>query len=1137
MPDPILFVGLGGSGTYTVAKLKSLLAQAVPQSDFDRFFQFRFVETDRGQLEKLRSRLSEDFQRKSDFIDPVTEWIHLGGFNPYAAYETLRSNQRDPANAEVLRWIDSDNARLFPNQPLEVGANAHRQLGRFAFAHHVQTIETSLTGAIQKLGAAVPAGQTQADLRVYVVTSSCGGTGSSMFFDTLLLLGAIRHQLAASLPRLRAVIYGPRPFIEASERQVKDKELIDRYSANAHAFFLELQFALACYHQKTDSGGRVALDIRQRFCRPSLPTMQRFGAAWRPFEGAIVLEDRIDGATPQFLSFTDGGMYNATAELLAGLVLAASGEIDSVFANPNRDQPSSATGTYPVYVTAGMKSVEFPATSFRRYLSALFVEDVVRGRYFAEPKRSVQELRDGARDWLAAAVLDPYRSETKPSFRSRVRREIFEEGTGELSDLTSVDSFFKPEENPEKPPVLDLTLLNRVSLASHRDEFLRKLDALRKHVRSEFLRLYGDPTDATGRGGLGAIRQELARWMEETLETEGVATWIGRPGSGGTLAAGLAQSLLDSCAQSLDEASRKLLESNDRYSKLKAGPSGLGALVDQAAERADQDRRAILFKKPSKELAAIVESIRSTQEQLAEEAFRNELLTLEIELLAWVGAHDRVDRTFDFFTTSERPSASFTSALKAQGERLAAWLTRALSQAEETEKGERSVLQGLGTSKTSRFLPPLDRLLVGDTPGDISEDALNQLRALVRGNPALPAFTEANGAERAWRQICAQPRETSNRELEEFLTGGRIWVERAIESRKTLKETVDRHVEEEIGRLTTREIGDLRTSLAAKDSVSAFCLLTGPGRQSKSDLLVLSTPSEAGDGSVARRLGFGDAPNIQHVKRPDAPYRVAMLRYMSGLVLESDFVFHGDLARGYRELQSYEPHISRNGRLEFNAEIQLAGGELRFKRLFAVGLAWAVALMRDKKKGAGKLADLAPLFTDRLKFEPRAYLSDGPIAIENARVRLFRDALASPLLDEQQKVSMAITLDRWEWISTGESRYDEAWAAFQKRELPVKNVESFHSIVAGLRHDWDTRPTSIRLVDPHRRAGAELYRQAVEDAGTAFSAKVRELEASSQPSAQSVSAVLGWVVNELRDELDSVQKTLSDGGGSSTDGI
>lgn len=1136
MPHPALFVGIGGSGTYTVAKLKSLLAQAVPSGEFERLFQFRFIETDLGQLDRLRSAHSEDFQRDPQFIDPVTEWVHLGGFNPYQVYEQIRTNPGVPGNAEILRWMDPDNARLFPNQPLEVGAKAHRQLGRFAFAHYVQTVEASFAGAMRGLQDAT-ASEARADLRVYLVTSSCGGTGSSMFFDALMLLSAIRQQLAQVDPRLRAVIYGPRPFIEASERQVKDAELIARYAANAYAFFLELQFAFACLHQKTGAPAGSTLDIRQRFCRPGISVMKSFNTAWRPFEGAIVLEDRIDGATPQFLSFNDGGMYNATAELLSGLVLSADREIDTVFANPSLDQPDPAAGTYPVFVTAGMKSLEYPAAALKRYLSAAFLEDLLRNRLFAEPRHSAQDLRGSAQKWLEAAVIDPFRSEVKPSFRSQVRRAVFEQGLQGLSDLTSVDGFFRPEEDPGKPPVIDLTLVNRTSLQRHRDEFLHKIEALRTHVRSEFLRLYGDPTDPSGRGTLGEIRQALAQWMEETIEREGIATWAGRPGAGGKLSVGLAQAFLEACAKAVDGASKALLESNDRYAKLKAGPSGFGALVDQAAQQADEDRKAILFKRPSRSLTEAVEALRAAQEQLAEEAFRNELLTLEIELLAWVGAHDRVDRSFDFFTAGERPAGSFASALKLQGDRIAAWLTRALSQADEAEKVERAALQGLATSRTSRFLPPLEQLLDGDEPGSITSNALDKLRGVARPLSVLPVFTSAAGAERRWREICAGARETSNRELEEFLSGGRAWVEQTVETVKELRELVDRRIEEEIGRLTDTEVHDLRTSLAAKDAVSAFCLLTGQGRERKSSLSILSTPSDAGEGSVARRLGFG-TEGIQHVKRPDAPYRVAMLRYLSGLVLETDFVFHADLARGYRELQSYEPHISRNGRLEFNAEIQLAGGELRFKRLFATGLAWAVAFMRDKKnKGGGKLADLASLFTDRLAAEPKAYLSDGPIAIENFRLRLFRDPLASPLLNGQQKVEMRITLDQWEWVSTGQSRYDEAWAAFQKREQPVKNVEIFHEAVSGLRHDWGAHPCSVRVANPHRSAGAQLYRQAVEDALAAFGTKLRELETSTAPAAPQVAAVLGWVVNELRDELEDVTRALSDGGGSAADGL
>lgn len=1118
MAEPTLFIGLGGSGTRTLARIKSLLRQSIDDTEMQRSYRFLFVDTEVTQIAKIEEEFHEDFGRDPDFISRSAEWVYLGGVNPYQRWRECNAQPDSPVNRDILRWLDPADARTWHNGTLEVGAKAQRQLGRFALATQIDSLSIPLSTAIRGLKPADAAG-ADGGLKIYVVSSSCGGTGSSIFLDTLLLTAAIYRDIAKALPRLRALVYGPKPFIRSVSETLREAELVGRYNANAHAFFTELQFCIRMFHHAKQEDW-----ARDLFCVPSHQAIAQFKDNWLPYDGAILMEDRIDGIPPSFLDFKRGGLYDAAAEMLAGLVLAPPAKVDASIWNVAKLE-DAASRSYNYYVAVGQRSTEFPAVPYRRFLAQLFLQDVVQNRFLAAPKVNETMLREEAERWFTEKVQRPFGAIDAPSFKLASEQQLFSEGSGRFAEIHSVDSFFAPPAKPEDAPEIDLTLVTEAHLEGHHREFKKRLDDLKRDVRTEFQRTYGEPIDALGSGRFSQIREDLRTWMETTIEVRGITAWAGNVQP---RMRGLADFLLETCRKALDTASKTLTASNAQVSEIQAEIDGLRAAI---LEQADKDRGRWLRRSASDDLKSLFQQLREARRRLASEAFRNVVTMLEIELCAHVGAHDGVEPSFEaFFVGGQLPTTSFGQELRAQGERIAGWLSSVAAESGERVANELSALNATLQSKITEFRPPVE-MLIGNRgePGDTTRKALALLASAAKQRPLLlrsfsDALTPPPQKPLHWRTIRLEKEDLGARERDDYFAGGLAWISAMIRGNQDLRNLVDRPIESELGQLSASDFKSTREWLR---DAKPFTLLTDTGRTAGSDFFILVTPSDPVKGSMAERLGFGSTASMEHVKNAAAPYRTRMLRYRSSLVLERDFGWFGDLKPYYDSLQRYEPHIRKEGRLAFSSEIHLSGGRDRYERAFALGLAWSLLILRAKDPASGGFREdatwIGDLFTRRVGLEPKSFLSLGPIVLEERKVCFLNTPFGPDCLDGDGRIQVKADDVRWS-PPTFPERYDEAWNGFLKHPLALQNVESFHRLVAGVDHDWAGGLSRARITDPRSGAVRARLLESLPQLRQDWLTKRNELLARREDWAPRAAEVLGMVANQLELAIEELKQ-------------
>ena len=168
-----LFIGLGGFGIQTLDRLsekmdaynKDLANHNMPTVVAD----FCYIDTDSERLH----RSPQDFLASSN-----KNYHAIGRHSPDQIIDAMRidgGEQYDLLN----KWYDAYSKTTTMN----IGADCVRQYARLGFAAEAPAIRQKLIPLIRRV--------TQQNGRIYVVTSSCGGTGSGIYMDVLYMISEI----------------------------------------------------------------------------------------------------------------------------------------------------------------------------------------------------------------------------------------------------------------------------------------------------------------------------------------------------------------------------------------------------------------------------------------------------------------------------------------------------------------------------------------------------------------------------------------------------------------------------------------------------------------------------------------------------------------------------------------------------------------------------------------------------------------------------------------------------------------------------------------------------------------------------------------------------------------------------------
>ncbi len=234
---PTLVIGLGGSGTWTVRRLKRLMRLRYGKVPLVTFL---CIDCDQGSF------------GSNPQLDDLTdaERAVLTITNPEQILDYVRQGIGELA--KMQDWLPDELSVAILRQT--IGAGGIRPVGRFAlFAslesirqslrsalNNVMTIETQLRAVFQEQANNINLDPTQP--RIYIVGSICGGTGSSISLDTAIL---VREELKTLAPNATPGIVGLfyLPSVFDNEQAISaNVALRNILLANAYAALKEIEY-------------------------------------------------------------------------------------------------------------------------------------------------------------------------------------------------------------------------------------------------------------------------------------------------------------------------------------------------------------------------------------------------------------------------------------------------------------------------------------------------------------------------------------------------------------------------------------------------------------------------------------------------------------------------------------------------------------------------------------------------------------------------------------------------------------------------------------------------------------------------------------------------------------------------------
>lgn len=235
----ILFVGLGGCAGKIVSNIKKEL------SPYNQSHNLHYLLID---LERF-------FHIDNPNVEE-NEYLFYGGYNPRQfVNETEKKGTSSEQYKELNTYFPIDQ-HLFkeslPDRPIEKGAGRKRMVGRMLLYANKQIVENKVNELIRTLDA----NERSSQPNVVVISSCCGGTGSSIFYDILNLF-------SAKSINLFPVLIGPSFLVEKNKET--NIHLANKIKMNAMAFFEELNFYNRFPNRNFSFFGNKATNLNLRY--------------------------------------------------------------------------------------------------------------------------------------------------------------------------------------------------------------------------------------------------------------------------------------------------------------------------------------------------------------------------------------------------------------------------------------------------------------------------------------------------------------------------------------------------------------------------------------------------------------------------------------------------------------------------------------------------------------------------------------------------------------------------------------------------------------------------------------------------------------------------------------------------------
>ena len=377
-----IFIGIGGSGVKSLARLKAKIYESYPNKEqFSKENSFIFIDTDINDISKIQSDSNLTRMYGGRQIIDLNEFIQIGSTNPY----NVRQNAiTDKDQSHIKTWmILQGEGKYTPLQTsLTDGAGAKRMDGRttifkFANTHIIPAIER----AIQKMKAIQPdlegKGRKEAEKagiapNLWLISGSNGGTGSSMTLDILFIMDRLYQQYLKNAPTIRLALLTPQPYVNMTANRG-----LTQFPLNSFSFMWELN---AMKMNRDRKGLMSKFFVNQHFDKDEHNNLSPFD----PYAYVLAFDTETNLGSTLDLSDT----FENVAKVLYLLSRTVAGKtVSSNMSNRLADFPAYSkpngkgvlldnTEWSKSIVATGGKAIEKPNTDLKNYLKARFFYDV-----------------------------------------------------------------------------------------------------------------------------------------------------------------------------------------------------------------------------------------------------------------------------------------------------------------------------------------------------------------------------------------------------------------------------------------------------------------------------------------------------------------------------------------------------------------------------------------------------------------------------------------------------------------------------------------------------------------------------------------------------------------------------------------
>jgi len=371
--DPLsmgVVIGVGGSGVQTISRVRSAVVGGRP--DAAATPSIRFLGIDAVDLTKQYPNLPPGVSLAAGEFVNLTERT----FDAEAYVRRIGASESD-----LQRWWDVNYS--VPAGPLTDGLKQSRMLGRLAFyresANITTEIHNAMSQAIRLRRAHMEAGIVGTDtgasmLKVFIVASTCGGTGSAGFLEVLHKSWVAARELGI-IPEIRAFLYMPGVFEDSVQRSSAAPMLEKRnQEANGFAFLREVDHFVVHSDQ-----------LEANVCRPRatmVPAEIPPGQALKQ----VFLIDATMGGMCRLSRVTD--FYEIVAEAIYQFVMTEAGRPQIAQNGTNTDdflRMLDGHSKRRIYCGLGIAGVTYPGDTYRRHLRARFGEWAIRNLLLPRP--------------------------------------------------------------------------------------------------------------------------------------------------------------------------------------------------------------------------------------------------------------------------------------------------------------------------------------------------------------------------------------------------------------------------------------------------------------------------------------------------------------------------------------------------------------------------------------------------------------------------------------------------------------------------------------------------------------------------------------------------------------------------------